>query len=332
MVSSAGTVERARLLRATILAGLIVCLHGMPPLAWAQVAGSGPQLEVRDFRVVPQILRSGETVSVEAVIANTGDASAHGLLLGLTVADVEPFGRDRSGRTWTPLEKTPLEPVEVLVPGDAVRFRGVARLEGDGWFRVGVSGRAANAVLRPQVQGVRVAEPAVALADALALFGIYAALLSAGVAASRRLLRPAGDAPPLAPDRRTLGLGFGLVMFGVAALALARPSHARRFAEVGAAGILELLPFAGVALFVVGWLVAVAALRPRRSPGRGAALAAVLYVLIGLAWLAGFSIGQGTHAAGFFAVLVRSPAVLLLTLLWPWQMAAVVGWFGISNE
>ncbi len=79
----------------------------------------------------------------------------------------------------------------------------------------------------------------------------------------------------------------------------------------------------GVLLFACGWLLLGAGLRPHGSARRGVLVAALLYVLVGLAWECVYVLtnpyGDRPH-----------PVMLIFALLWPWHVAFVLGLFGLG--
>jgi hypothetical protein len=86
--------------------------------------------------------------------------------------------------------------------------------------------------------------------------------------------------------------------------------------------MVYLAVFGGLALFLLGWLLVGASLRPGRSAWRGITYAAVLYTLVGLAFLALVPDRYpGTRVADGVPALV-SPFV------WPLDVAQMRRWFG----
>lgn len=109
-----------------------------------------------------------------------------------------------------------------------------------------------------------------------------------------------------------------VLILGVALLLLAPPLLWSSFIRLGVAPL-----FGGVPAFALGWLLVGAGFRPRGSVRRGLAVAALLYLVAGLAW-------EGLY------MLVNpygdppSLALLALTPLWPWHVAFVLGLFGLG--
>ena len=107
-----------------------------------------------------------------------------------------------------------------------------------------------------------------------------------------------------------------LLVIGVALMVLAPPalwSFARDQAVL----------FGGVALFALGWLLVGAGLQPRQRAWHGAGWAAVLYVLVGLAWEIVYMLTNPYGDPPSLALLVLIP-------LWPWHVAFVLGLFGLG--
>ncbi len=82
-------------------------------------------------------------------------------------------------------------------------------------------------------------------------------------------------------------------------------------------------PFGGVLLFAFGWLLVGAGLRPHGSARRGALLAGLLYVLVGLAW-------EGVYILANPYGDPPHPVLLVVALFWPWHVAFVLGLFGLG--
>jgi len=71
-----------------------------------------------------------------------------------------------------------------------------------------------------------------------------------------------------------------------------------------------------------------AGLRPRASAGRGLALGAAVYMLVGVAWVIGFNVSLGSDIGTILREL-PTPAGLAIVLMWPLQMAQALGLFGL---
>lgn len=328
--SSSSSINRglplaiAHRLRLLILAvGVGIGPGLLPPATSAQAPAGRPRLEGYQLRVAPTVLQSGGTVNVEAVIVNRGDAPVHDLRVGTAVAGAGP-----SGRSWTLLEQSPSEPIPILAPGEEVRFRARVRLDGDGWFQVGIIARGADAGLAPRGDRVHVLQPAHSLVRAGTLFAIYSLLLGLLLAAAQGLFLPRGDTPRLIPDRRLLSVGVGLMVCGPTLLWLAHPRIIRHAGGPGLAPswVLFDLPLAGVVLFAIGWMLAGAALRPRGQVWRGLLLVVIAYLVVGLAWVVIFNASLGTPPL----VALREPGALFATLAWPLQVAQMLGWLNLG--
>lgn len=188
-----GVVRLARIVASLLT--LTVGLVGPLRITHSQEPAGGTPLKVQQLRVSPTVILSGGTVSVEAVVRNRGATPVHDLWLGLAVAE-----RGASVGRWVPLDRSPAEPIEVIAPGATVRFSGRVRLEGDGWFRVGLAGAAGRTPLLPEGRSVRVVRPAGTAVEVALLFGVYS-VLAVAVAGTAWLLlgRRRGDAPALQP-------------------------------------------------------------------------------------------------------------------------------------
>ena len=85
------------------------------------------------------------------------------------------------------------------------------------------------------------------------------------------------------------------------------------------------LPLGGVVAFVAGWALIGAGLRPRRSTRGGLFLAAVLYFLVGLAWVIAYNVSLGARVTDIIGV-----GMLPFALVWPLQVAQAFGLFGLQ--
>lgn len=310
--------------------------HGLslPVLAASGAASGheGPRMSVQHLTVSSTVLRSGAIGTVEALVGNTGTVPVHDLRIGVTGANEEPLRKGRSGRTWAPLEHSPASPVGVFPPGETVSFLGRARLEGDGWFSVGVGGRGAEAVLLPVVRQVRVVEPETTAVDAAAIVGTHAVLLATGYVLVTRLIRTPKGTVYLAPHRGVVATGVACLAASGVVFWLTRPSYVQQLIHALGPDAARL-PLVGLMLFVVGWIVSFAGVRPRGSGVRGSALGAALYLLVGLALLVGYPVTQGVHVFQLLPFFSRDPALVpIYTLLWPYQLAAVWGWLDVANR
>lgn len=173
-------------------------------------------------------------------------------------------------------------------------------------MRVGVIGTAENGLFAPLGEKVHIVQTgallpllAAVLATFLVSFGIAAGIVWA-------VFRPNGR-PPFVPDRLLLGTGSALMLPGSA------------IPIVSGVSVVALVPL------VAGWLLVGSGLRPRGSPARGTLLAAIVYLLIGIVWVVGFNLRIGTPP-----VALASPWSAFLALIWPLQVAQVLGWFGLS--
>ena len=119
-----------------------------------------------------------------------------------------------------------------------------------------------------------------------------------------------------------------LIASGLALMTLAPPalwSHPliNRVARDAGIGSSYGMLLSGVALFVLGWVLVAAGLRPQRRVWQSVASAVALYVLVGLGWEAIYVL---TNPYG----TPPSPVLLILALLWPLHAAFVLGLFGLG--
>lgn len=82
-----------------------------------------------------------------------------------------------------------------------------------------------------------------------------------------------------------------------------------------------------VGLFAASWLLVGATLRPYGSPWRGAAAAAIFYLLIGAVWMFGVNIAAGTP---LLAILRDPQAIIAGALYWPMGTVQLLGLFGLE--
>jgi hypothetical protein len=129
-----------------------------------------------------------------------------------------------------------------------------------------------------------------------------------------------------------LGLSIGLMVLGPMVLWSLRWAFVQRFGygpyspsvAAWAAWALGGLPFAGLLVFGLGWLLVSAALVPEGNWLLGIGAGALVYLLIGLVWLTLFNTYLGTSP-----LALVTPVALLVALLWPLQLAQAFGWFGL---
>lgn len=281
----------------------------------------GAQLAVLNLNVTPRVLQSGDIVAVDARVANRGDVPVYGLQLSLAIAETGvPL------RRWVPLEQNPPGPIEELGPGEEVSFSGKLRVEGNGWYRVGMVASAANLQLAPQGQRVRVIEPSSALIQALGVLLVYLLILGAAAGSARVLLRSKGDAAArFRPSWLVIIAGLVLMVVVPIVLGLYWSSAAREYGFAFMPGWVYPLPFGGLASFLVGWLVSWSGLRPQASALRGALLGAILYFGLGLMWVIAFNVILSGSVLGSLHLVT-----LFLATMWPLQVAQVLGLFGLS--
>ena len=130
------------------------------------------------------------------------------------------------------------------------------------------------------------------------------------------------DTSLLQPDKRTLATAPIFMIL--------TPTLLLSFVPVGRAVISPQTRWAiptALGLFIAGWLLAGAALRILGSASRGAAAAALIYLMIGFIWVIGYNTVGGVTTS----VLIRFPANILAgALAWPYGVAGSIGLFGLD--
>ena len=326
---------------------LAALLYTLPGGTGATAQQSAPRLDVSQLSADSRFVRVGGIVTVEAVIENFGDIPAYNLKIGVAVAGT------KSSNSWTTVEKSHPEPI-TLLPGEQVRFRATIRMNAPGTFQVGVLGLGANAMLRPTGKKVQVIQPANMFANAGILLAIYTTILGCGwlmlqmvlqyrlsvmrqnthvVLPGYRIihgLRPmkitkAGSSVSsnslFRPAKRVLVAAFTFMVLAPLLLAMLVPIGR------GSSDTLWAI-HTTVGLFAAGWLLVGATMRPSGSPWRGAAAAAIFYLLIGAVWVFGFNIAVG--GIPLFTLLRAPQNMMLGALYWPLGVAQVLGLFGLQ--
>ncbi len=283
--------------------------HDLEPVA-------GPLLEVRELRVKPAIVRSGASVRVEATVVNRGTTPVYDLQLGVAFGNI-----GAADASWTPLNKRPSEPIKSLAPGEEVDFWEVVRVEGNGWFLVGIAGTATNAMLLPRGQKVQVVNPVALSTRAIALYTFYLILLGIAGAAVWVLTGWIKSKAIFVLNSSLLGFGLGVMATGLLWFGVFR-----YFAPRIQPQMLSWLPLGGVILFATGWVLIGAGLGPQGQAWRGMLLAVILYILIGIGWVTVFNVGLGAK----FPEILLEPDFLLVALFWPLQVAQALGIFGLG--
>jgi len=275
-------------------------------------------LEVRELHVEPRVIQSGSSVRVKAVVVNRGIIPVHDLQLGVAIGNI---GAAR-GR-WIPLGKRPSEPIKSLAPGEEVEFWGTVRVEGDGWFLVGIAGTATNAMLLPRGQKVYVVNPMIFSVRAIVLYAFYVVLLSITGTAVWVLTGWGKSGVIFVPNYPLIGTGLGVMAIGILELGVFR-----YFAPRVQPSILSWLPLGGVILFATGWVLIGSGLGLQRQAWRGMALAIILYIVIGVGWVVAFNVGLGAK----FPEMMLEPTFLPIVLVWPLQVAQALGIFGLGFD
>lgn len=288
-----------------------------------------PPLEVRDLDVSSEVLRSGSTIEVEAVVVNPWDEPVHDVRLGMAAANAD----EELGRSFEILEQdpSPSEPVESLGPGEELPFRGSARLEGDGWVRVGLAGSASETMLEPTGTRVRLVQAASSVTQSLALLASYIVLLGLAAVGTRAAFDTRGDVPLVNPVRPLIAAGASLLVLGP----LVAWSFGYRLAggyATSRSWALDLALLGGVALFVLGWVLIGGALRPRSSATRGALWAALLYLLVGLVWAITSHVGLGAFDFASLLYLRALLETLQAALAWPFEVVQALGLWNPSTD
>ena len=312
--------SRARmiLLGAAIAIWLVLAVK----TASATDSSDQPQLEIQSLNVTPHILRSGGSVVVDATVVNSGGAPVRNLRLALAVADAKAS----AGKTAEPEANDQPEPIESLGPGETVNFQTRAKLEGDGWFRVGIVGKADNAFLFPQGEKVHVLVAKTSLFNIVTLFGSYLALVALGALLCRvTLFRKTDKELPLVSIQKLASAAAVIVLL----MGIGIPSIIIR--NWRSPWSLQWLPIVMSVIFVVGWIAIGVGFRPRKSYFRGLLSAIISYVLIGVGWLIIFSsVFDGNDIV---TELIQYPfGSLEILFAWPFQLAQLSGLFDIHSN
>ncbi len=174
------------------------------------------------------------------------------------------------------------------------------------------------------------------------LYTLLLSLALLGVAAALAVLlwRAPARGRVLAPHGRLISLGLGLMVAGPTILWSIQRSLFQTLAPtagegapviLGGPALVALLglSWGGVALFVAGWSLAGAGLRPRGRPRLGLLGALGVYAACGLGWLLAF-VDSGVSLSKIGSILnpVNLPIVLAQILLWPSLLAQRLGVFG----
>lgn len=304
----------AALITAAISGIVLLGIATRSPPTDAQVT-----LVVEDLQVSPLFASSPATIVLRGRIRNLADAPTRHLRIGLAAAD--PGVGDR----WTPLEIEPAAPVDA-VQGDAiVPFYGVVRLEGSGRFAVGIVAVSDDAILPPQLRPVWLFGPIDAATEVGTVFLSYLVLLGLG-ALSWRLLARNPHARGFHVRYRYASVAVTVAVAGPILIWTSRAVVIRVVGPSAPPWVWAELPWVGAAAFAAGWILFGFALRPGGSSARGVALAATLYVLVGLVWTIGLQVAFGRGALATLA----DRDVMMFSLLWPLQIAQVTGLFGLS--
>lgn len=276
-------------------------------------AESGVQLV--SLRVSPSIVHLGDVVTVSATLLNGTEQTLE--QIDLSVAVSNPTGETVSFRTEDPDGPVAFRHVP---PHGTVGYQASIRLLSSGVVAVAVVGRCDLGMIFPaEAIQVRVLnERSDLLSDVLLAFLIYTVILAVVYFSLRLLLRSGGRAPEARPWWRAITAGVALCITApVIAAAAARAAPPANAVAIWFA--LEL------GLFVLGWLTAGAAVRPRGSLARGVALAVVAYIVAGAVWIV---VLNSVLSAIPVTTLVRGlvdPGMLTMVLWWPVQVAQYLG-------
>ena len=165
---------------------------------------------------------------------------------------------------------------------------------------------------------VRVIDPATTTADTLLLLLANAALLTLGVAAvlvSRRL-----------PSREEVAASPSLLIAALLAVVVGAVTMGPLRLAAPAGSLRAVLPLVGTGLIALAWVLAGAGLRARGTRRRRAALAFVLYLVIGLLWVTDYNAALGMPVTRVLA----DPSFVLAAVAWPLQVAQLLGLFGLT--
>ena len=262
------------------------------------------------------IVRSGSLFTVAARVLNDGNEPIYDLDLGVAVGQSGGTAAD-----WETVTENPSAIITELTPGAEVAYDATVRLSGSGWYEVGIAGSAANTFLMPQGQKILVVDPGTAIGQLIGIFLLFVILIGGAGLLLASLLRGTRDVTRSKPSRRVIWVGAFLMVLGVLIFAVLGRAAGRL-----APALLFTLPLAAVGLFLLGWLVVGAGLRVGGSPWRGAVAAGVLYVVIGVVWVFAFNAQLGAD----LPAMITDPSWVLLSLIWPMQVAQATGLFGLA--
>jgi hypothetical protein len=278
-------------------------------LAWQHDPPAG--LVVESVHVSPTIVRTGETLVLEARIRNAGVASVHDLAIRPAVS-----AANAPSPRWGLLGEAPGGSVAELRPGEAVDYRAEIWVGEPIVAVVAVTAVAANAFVAPTGVTVRVVRARSEIAvDVLLMWLVFLLACALVLALADRCGMPSRLLTP-----RSWRWRYLLV---AACFALA--------AVVTAARLRAIAP--ALLAFFCGWLLGGVALADGRKSLCGAVTAAVTYFVVGYTWLAVFNVAvMGAPAGTVVADLVRSPANAALAAAWPLQMAQHLGLLGLGID
>lgn len=286
---------------------VLVCV--VVTAAYADESIVEPRIEIQQIEVTPKLLWSGGTVDVNAIIINNGNGTAYDLRLAAAVADVE--GTEKK---WRPASNDYIEPIKSLAPGESVNFRSSVILEGDGWFRVGAAGQAANAMLFPQGQKVHSIVAQISFFNMIALLAANILFLVITVLCYWLLLYKTRNesSPIFSINKLLIVLGIFLLLIGPI-FSTIRPYRTSPQSEPQWSLTWMIV------LFVLGWLMTGAAFRPGRSYFKGVLLAIMTYFIIGFGITISLSSAFNDNYIG-------------VAPFWPLYVAQLLGLFGLSLQ
>ncbi len=166
---------------------------------------------------------------------------------------------------------------------------------------------------------VRVIDPAISAGNTLLLLVVNAGLLAAAVAAVSGSLARRPSAAPIAPARSWI---IGALLLALLGLVLIGPIRA----AVRVGDLRAALPLVSTGLIALAWIRVGAALRVGGSRRRGAALAAALYLIVGLGWVTDYNAALGLP----LTKVIADPSFIFAALVWPLQVAQLLGLFGLT--
>lgn len=296
------------------LSGVLGCATVVPSTP-PEKTSDGLGLIVTQLELDRTVVRSGELLTLFATLRNDSGDPVYDLDLSAAVGLT-----DRANIDWEQIAEKPQTPNLTLAPGEEIAYEATIRLNGSGWFEIGVAGNAANTFLMPQGKKILVVEPRTVLGQVISTFLFFFVVLGA-IGYFLSFLRRSDGRSIGQPNPRLMGIGALLLLVATFMFAVL----GREIGQIDSSWFV-VLPFAAVAVFFVGWMIVGTGLRFGGSFGRSAAAAVALYFVIGVVWVFGYNARLGTS----LPAMIADPSWIPLSLIWPLQVAQVIGLFGLD--